>query len=144
MTCNSVILTPNRVTREVERAFDDIAFGFPFRQAGAPLMPRVNVTESEQELVLSLAIPGVSKEEVKVVVQDDVLTISGERKFNKEEKSERFVRREFHEGSFSRSFTLPNTVDASSVKADYKNGILEVRIPKREEAKPREVEVKVS
>ncbi len=143
MTFNSVILNPNRVAREVERAFDE--FAFPFTGAGnGRLTPRVNVLESEKELILSLAIPGVSKEEVKVVVQDDVLTISGERKFNKEEKTEKFVRREFHEGSFSRSFTLPNTVDAANVKADYKNGILEVRIPKREEAKPREVEVKVS
>lgn len=146
MTFKSLMLSPNRVAREIERAFDEVPFGFSFNggSEGNGMMPRVNITETENEIRLSLAIPGVNKEDFKVSVQDDILTISGERKFQNEEKQGRWVRREFHAGSFSRSFTLSNNVDPSGIKADYKNGILEVVLAKREEAKPREIEVKVS
>jgi HSP20 family protein len=89
-------------------------------------------------------MPGLNKEDIKVWVENDVLSVTGERKAEKEEKEDAFVRREINSCSFRRSFTVPKTVDAKSIKADYKNGMLEIHLVKTEEAKPKEIEVKVS
>ena len=89
-------------------------------------------------------VPGWDKSDLKINVKDKVLTVSGEQREESQEKNENYIRSEIRSGSFCRSFTLPNTVDADKIKADYKSGILELTLGKREEAKPKEIEVKVS
>ncbi len=105
--------------------------------------PLVDITEDEKEYLIKAELPEVKKEEVKVSVQDGVLTISGERKYEKEEKGKKYHRVERAYGSFARSFALPDDADAEKVAGEFKDGILKVHVPKSEKAKPKKVEVKV-
>src|SRR6476646_2051700 len=104
-------------------------------------VPPVDVYEDEQNLVLKLEIPGVEEKDLNVSVENNTLTIQGERKFEKEEKEENFHRIERRYGSFLRTFKLPNTVDAEKVDANYEKGILKITLAKRAEAKPRQIKV---
>jgi HSP20 family protein len=104
-------------------------------------LPSVDVWETENELVLSFDLPGISEEDIAVELEDNVLTVSGERQRTSEHSSERFYRFERRYGTFSRSVTLPPGVQEDSIKADYKDGVLEVRIPKPEEQKPKRIKV---
>jgi HSP20 family protein len=104
-------------------------------------VPPVDVYEDEQNLVLKLEIPGLNDEDVNVSVENNTLTVQGERKFEKEEKEENFHRIERRYGSFVRTFKLPNTVDAEKVEAGYDKGILKITLAKRAEAKPRQIKV---
>jgi HSP20 family protein len=106
--------------------------------------PVVDITEDEKEYLIKAELPEMKKEDVKLTVQDDVLTISGERKYEKEEKGKKYHRVERAYGSFMRSFTLPEDADGSKIAAEYKDGVLKVRLPKAEKAKPKAIEVKVS
>ena len=106
--------------------------------------PRVDITEDDKEYVIKADLPEVKKEDVKLTVQDDVMSISGERKYEKEEKGKKYHRVERAYGSFMRSFTLPEDADGGKVNAEYKDGVLNVRLPKSEKAKPKSIEVKVS
>ncbi len=106
--------------------------------------PLVDISEDDKEFVVKAELPAVRKEDVKVSVEDGVLTITGERKFEKEEKDKKFHRIERSYGSFMRSFTLPEAVKAEKVAADFKDGVLHVRLPKDENAKPKAIEIKVS
>jgi HSP20 family protein len=105
--------------------------------------PLVDVIENEKEYLVKAELPEVKKEDVKITVQDDILTMSGERTQEKEEKGKKFHRIERAYGSFSRSFTLPEDADASKVAAEFKNGVLTVRLPKSERAKPKSIEVAI-
>jgi HSP20 family protein len=89
-------------------------------------------------------IPEMKKEDIKINVHDDVLTISGERKYEKEEKGKKYHRVERAYGSFMRSFTLPEEADGTKVSAEYKDGVLKVHLPKSEKAKPKAIEVKIA
>jgi HSP20 family protein len=101
-------------------------------------LPSVNIRESSEGFDVEMAAPGFSKDEFKIELNNDVLTISSEKKVENETKEgENFSRREFSYQSFSRSFTLPNTVNSDKIGAKYENGILKVSIPKKEEAKPK-------
>jgi len=111
--------------------------------ASAEWKPLADVYEDGNEIVLSIEIPGVNKDNIKVTVENNILTVSGERKQEREEKKENYHRIERAYGSFSRSFSLPNTVDSNNIKASYKNGVLELVLPKKEEAKPKAINVKV-
>ncbi|MBZ5505588.1 MAG: Hsp20/alpha crystallin family protein [Acidobacteriia bacterium] len=104
-------------------------------------VPPVDVYEDEQNLILKLEVPGVNEEDLNVSVENDTMTIQGERKFEKEEKEENFHRIERRYGSFLRTFKLPNTVDAEKVEASYEKGILKITLAKRAEAKPRQIKV---
>ena len=106
--------------------------------------PLADITEDDKEYIIKAELPDVNKEDVKVTVENGVLTISGERKFEKEEKKKKYHRIERSYGSFVRSFTLPDHADASKVKAEFKNGMLTVRVPKSEKAKPKQIEVNVA
>lgn len=106
--------------------------------------PAVDITEDDKEYLVKAELPEMKKEEVKVLVENGVLTISGERKFEKEEKNKKYHRIERSYGSFVRSFTLPETVSAEKVSADFKDGLLTVHLPKDEKAKPKSIEVKLS
>jgi HSP20 family protein len=105
--------------------------------------PSVDIMESDDDVVLTFELPGMDKKNIKVWIEDNVLTVSGERKIRDEKKSDDYIRTEISEGSFTRSFTLPKTIDNSKISADYDNGLLTVKLVKTEEAKPKEIEVKI-
>ena len=138
--CN---LIPSR-TRNLDRVFNDL-LEFPvFRfENSSSLTPRVNIRENDDQIAMTFEVPGMERDEIKISVKDHVLTISGERQTESEERGNGFVRTEFQTGSFKRSFTLPETVNQEKIAADYKNGLLTVTLPKLEEVKPKEIEVKV-
>ena len=106
--------------------------------------PLVDITEDDKEYLIKADLPEVKKEDVKLTVQDDVMSISGERKYEKEEKGKKYHRVERAYGSFMRSFTLPEDADGNKVSAEYKDGVLKVHLPKSEKAKPKSIEVRVS
>ncbi len=108
-------------------------------------VPPVDIYETgNHELVLKAELPEVPREDIALRVENNTLTISGQRKLDGEVKEEQYHRIERTYGSFSRSFTLPPTVDTGAIGADYKNGVLTVRLPLREEAKPRQIKVEVA
>jgi HSP20 family protein len=108
-------------------------------------VPAVDIFETEKhDLVLRAELPGMSREDIEVTVENGTLVIKGEKKFDAEVKEEHYRRVERAYGTFHRSFTLPNTVDSSKVAAEYKNGLLTITLPFKEEAKPRTVNVAVS
>jgi HSP20 family protein len=106
--------------------------------------PLVDIIEDDKEYLIKAELPEMRKDEVKVTVENGVLTISGERKLEKEEKGRRYHRVERAYGSFARSFTLPDDADAEKVGAEFKDGVLKVHVAKSESAKPKQIEVKVS
>jgi HSP20 family protein len=112
--------------------------------AVAQWSPLVDITEDEKEYVVKAEIPEMKKEDIKLNVHDDVLTITGERKYEKEEKGKKYHRVERAYGSFMRSFTLPDDADGSKISAEYKDGVLKVHLPKSEKAKPKAIEVKIA
>ena len=105
--------------------------------------PRVDIAETDKAFVIKAEVPEVKKEDVKVTVDNSVLTVTGERKQEKEEKGKKYHRVERYYGSFTRSFTLPENVDQKNIKATFKDGMLNLEIPKTKEVKPMAVEVKV-
>jgi HSP20 family protein len=106
--------------------------------------PSVDISETDGEYQIKAEIPDVKKEDVKVTVEDGVLTIQGERKHEKEEKGKKFHRIERSYGSFVRTFSLPDVIDEEKVKAEFKDGVLNLYLPKSEKAKPKAIEVKVA
>ena len=112
--------------------------------AVADWAPSVDISETDSAYLIKGEIPGVKKEDVKVTVQDGMLTIQGERKQEKEEKGRKFHRVECSYGSFMRSFRVPDDADESKVKAEFKDGMLNVMLPKSAKAKPKAVNVPVS
>lgn len=138
------LVSHNRMAREMDRVFNSLfAPKYYNCHNGDCFMPRVNIVESKDDVTLTFEVPGLDKGDIKVTVADGVLTVAGERKAESKEDGKDYVRNEFHYGQFSRSFTLPDSVDAGKVSADYKNGLLTVSMPRKEETKPKEVEVKV-
>ena len=112
--------------------------------AQAEWMPLVDIAEDDKEYLITAELPEVKKEDVKVTMENGVLIITGERKFEKEEKNKKWHRVERSYGSFARTFALPDDGDAAKVNAEFKDGILTVRVAKSEAAKPKQIEVKVS
>ena len=105
--------------------------------------PAVDIFENEHELVVKADLPDVKPEELDIRVENNILTIRGERKFEKKVDEKNYLRVERSYGSFARSFALANTVNSEAIKADYKDGVLTLTIPKREEAKPKQIKVSV-
>jgi HSP20 family protein len=105
--------------------------------------PAVDILESEHELVVKADLPDVKPEELDIRVENNILTIRGERKFEEKVDEKKYLRVERSYGSFARSFSLANTVNAEAIKADYRDGVLTLTIPKREEAKPKQIKVNV-
>jgi HSP20 family protein len=106
--------------------------------------PSVDISETENEYQIKAEIPDVKKEDVKVTLEDGVLTIQGERKHEKEERGKKYHRIERSYGSFVRTFSLPDVIDDEKVKAEFKDGVLNLHLPKSEKAKPKAIEVKVA
>src|SRR5438045_9672768 len=128
-------------------------FGRPLRRTNghgreditlADWMPLADITEDEKEYLIKAELPEMKREDVKVIVENGVLTMSGERKFEKEEKKRKFHRVERGYGTFMRSFALPDDADFNKVNAEFKSGVLTVHVPKSEQAKPKQIEVKVA
>jgi HSP20 family protein len=105
--------------------------------------PLVDITEDEKEYLIKAELPDMKKEDVRLTVENDVLAMSGERTFEKEEKGKKYHRIERAYGSFVRSFTLPEDAEGSKVSADFKDGMLHVHLPKSQKAKPKTIEIKV-
>lgn len=103
--------------------------------------PAVDIYETENEVVLTAEIPGIEEKDIEIKVEDNTLTLKGERKFEKETKEENYHRIERAYGSFFRSFTLPTYVDQDKIEAEHENGILKIRMPKRAELKPKKVKI---
>jgi len=127
----------------VNGLFQDYGRGQDELTSSGSFVPAVDVYQDEHKLTLKLEIPGVKQEDLDVQVENNTLTIRGERRFEKEEKEENFQRIERRYGSFSRSFTLPNTIDTENVNASYENGVLKLELAKREEAKPKQIKVNI-
>jgi HSP20 family protein len=126
---------------EVNRVFDAF-FGGSGRNAGARRwIPAMDLVETEDHLILRADLPGLRREDVNLEIKDGVLTVSGERKAESEDRSEGYYRVERAFGTFSRSLSLPDGIDAEAVDADFTDGVLEVRIPKPEERKPHRVQI---
>jgi HSP20 family protein len=141
---------PFKELEEMEKRLATLFGRVPLRSEGekeamtvAEWSPLVDITEDEKEYLIKAELPEVKKEDVKLTIQDNVLSISGERKYEKEEKGKKYHRVERAYGSFMRSFTLPEDADGSKVSAEYKDGVLKVHLPKSEKAKPKAIEVKV-
>ena len=111
---------------------------------GGSWAPAVDIYEHEGNLVLKAELPGIDPKDVDVRVENNVLTLRGERKFESEVKREQYHRVERAYGTFSRSFTLPNVVDTEKIKAEFKDGVLRVTLPQREEAKPKQISIAVT
>ncbi len=107
-------------------------------------VPGANIVEREQEFELLLLAPGYTKQDLTLNVEDDLLTISAEKKDEALQENERYTRREFSHSAFSRSFTLPDTVDSTAIEASYSDGVLSVRIPKAEISKPKARTISIS
>jgi HSP20 family protein len=133
---------------EMNRLFDNIFPGWPSPDTAKGLMegewaPTVDIAETESEIVVTAELPGVKQEDVDVTVTNDVLTIKGEKKDEKEIKKENYHRIERSYGSFHRSIGLPTGVKGKEAKAICKDGVLKVTIPKAEEAKPKQIKINV-
>jgi len=131
--------------RSINRLFDDVGSTRRERREGADAVwaPAVNSYEDKDAFMLSCDLPGMDQKDIKINVDNNTLTISGTRKLEHEEKKENYQRIECVFGTFSRSFTLPGTVDLEKIEANVEKGVLKIRLPKREESKPRQIEIKV-
>jgi HSP20 family protein len=141
---------PFRDLMATQRDFDRL-----FREAFSPIFgegelstrtwaPPVDIYENGDNLVLKAELPGVDPRDVEIRVEDSTLYLKGERKFEKEVKEESYHRVERSYGTFTRSFSLPNSIDSDKVSAEYKDGVLTLTMPKREEAKPKTIKINVS
>jgi HSP20 family protein len=129
---------------QMNRLFDDTWRTRDGESALTTWAPPVDIYETENDLVLKVDLPELNEKDLDIRVENNMLTIRGERKFEEKTSRDNYLRVERAYGSFTRSFSLPNTVDTDAIHAEYKNGVLTVQMPKRAEAKPKQVKVQVS
>jgi HSP20 family protein len=129
---------------QVNRIFNETVRSQGDESALTAWAPSVDIYETPNELVVKADLPEVDEKDIDIRVENNLLTIRGERKFDKSVTEDNYLRIERTYGTFSRSFSLPNTVNAEAIRAEYKNGVLTVNLPKREESKPRQVKVNVT
>lgn len=143
------VWNPFRELDEVQNRLGGFFGGFPRFGNGngglksAQWSPEVDITEDEKEYLVKTDLPEMKKEDVKVTIENGILSISGERKSEKEEKGKKYHRIERSYGSFERTFAMPDDADASKMKAEFKNGVLRVHMPKNPAAQPKKIDVKV-
>jgi HSP20 family protein len=132
--------------REIDRLFDDFTQGFPALSSGgtADLLPSMDVTETDKQIEITAELPGLEEKDVQVNVADNVLTIRGEKKAEKEEKDKAYRLVERSYGSFVRSLALPDGVNADTIKASIEKGVLKVTVPKPAPAQVKKIEVKTA
>ncbi len=134
----------SNLQEQVNQLFDSATPAQADNSALTSWAPAVDIHETENEVVLKADIPGVNEKDIDVRVENNTLTVRGERSFNSEVKEDNYLRIERTYGSFSRSFGLPTTVNTEAIKAEYKNGVLTVEMPKRAESKPKQVKINVA
>jgi HSP20 family protein len=127
---------------DFDKWFDEVADANS--PANGTWHPAVDVYETEGSYVLKAELPGVSKEDIKIDVNNNALTIKGEKKFEEKKEKDNYMRVERRYGSFTRTFALSDKVDSGNIKAAFKDGVLEVTLPKKEEAKPKEIKVEIN
>lgn len=140
-----VRFNPLNDLRRMEAMFEPF-FRFPYlpeATQAAAWNPPVDVLEENDRIIVKVEVPGVNENDLRVTFEDGLLTVSGERQFERKDDSN-YHRIERAYGSFSRTFTLPRSVDAAQIVADYRNGVLEVTIPKKEEARPKQIAINVN
>jgi HSP20 family protein len=135
----------NLITDRMNRLFQD-SFAPVTRDEAlttSTFVPPVDIYEDDHNITLKIEVPGIDQKDIDVRLENNTLTVRGERKFEKEEKEENFHRVERRYGSFFRAFTLPSTVDAENVNAEYDNGVLKIALAKKAEAKPKQIKVNI-
>lgn len=138
---NPVVPTFDRLFRNI---FNDDFDGFFVKPLNNNFSPAVNVVEGKENFRLEFAVPGFAKNDFNVKLDNNLLTVSAEKKNEASKEDENYTMREFSHASFSRTFTMPETVDASKIAAEYNDGILKLVLPKKEEVKQKSLEIKVS
>jgi len=133
----------NTLQDQISRLFDETSDRSSEEANLTAWAPAVDIFETEQNLVVKADLPDIKPEELDIRVENNILTIRGERKFEKKENESDYLRVERSYGAFRRSFSLANTVNTEAIQAEYKNGVLTLSIPKREEAKPKQIKVRV-
>jgi HSP20 family protein len=128
----------------INRAFRESRTGDDDSLTTSSFAPAVDVYEDEHQVTLKIEVPGIDEKDIDVQVENHTLTVHGERKIEKDEIEENYRRVERHYGTFTRTFTLPQTVDTESVSATYDKGVLNIALPKKAEAKPKQIKVNVS
>lgn len=139
------------IRRDMERLFEEFFEPSPRRRwrwlsraEGETISPSIDVYDNKNEIVVKAELPGVEKENIDLTISENSLTIKAESKKDEEVKDENYYSREIHYGTYSRTITLPAEIDSSKAKATLKNGILEIVLPKKEEAKPKEIKVEIA
>jgi HSP20 family protein len=139
---NSLQDRMNQLFNQTFGGFENVGFEQPLTSEN--FLPPVDILENEHHITIQAEIPGVKQEELNITLENNVITITGERKFEHEEKKENFHRMERRFGKFTRSFTLPASVDAEKVNANFENGLLNITLPKREEFKAKQITIGVN
>lgn len=138
-----LVTIQDRINRMFGEGFGRFRGGDEALDSGA-WSPAVDIYETEHDIVLKAELPDIKQSDIDLRIENNTLTLKGERKFEKETNDENYHRVERSYGAFSRSFTLPATVDQEKIKAEYKDGILKVILPKKEEAKPKQIKVSIN
>jgi len=132
------------IQEEMNRLFDTSLHRVGRGEFQGAFLPAIDVVEEKDSYLVNAELPGLAKEDVNVSLQDNYLTIKGEKKYEAAKKEAHYYRKERAYGMFSRTIELPTAVDAKKIDAQFKNGVLSVRLPKTEDAKPKQIEVKVN
>ena len=133
----------DRINRVFRESYGQRSAGQDESLTTSSFAPAVDVYEDEHTVTLKIEVPGIDEKDIDVRLENNTLTVHGERKIEKEEKEENYRRVERHYGSFTRTFTLPTTVDSEKVSATYDKGVLKIALPKKAEAKPKQIKVNV-
>lgn len=133
----------NMLQDRMNRLFEDAGRGARSEEPSSTTIwsPAVDIYETENEIVVQAELPGMDRKDITLHLENNVLTIRGDRKFQKETKEDNYHRIERSYGGFSRSFSIPTTVDEEKIRADYKDGVLKVALPKKEQAKPKQIQI---
>lgn len=138
------VLEPFRGFKPFYADFNCCFNGVEESSRNSPWQPSVDVCETDTGFVLKADLPGLNKEDITIDINNDVLTLKGEKRFEDQAKKDGYVRVERRYGSFSRTFSLSDNVDTDNVTANYKDGVLEITLPKQEEVKPKEIQIQVN
>jgi HSP20 family protein len=125
----------------MNRLFEDAGRGFDEPAATTAWSPAVDIYETDNEIIVKAELPGIDRKEITLSLENNVLTLKGERKFEKETKQDSYHRIERSYGGFSRSFSIPATVDEEKIRADYKDGVLTIALPKKEQIKLKQIKI---
>ena len=133
----------NMLQDRMNRLFEDAGRGMSTEEPASTTIwsPAVDIYETEGEIVVQAELPGMDRKDITLHLENNVLTIRGDRKFQKETREDNYHRIERSYGGFSRSFSIPATVDEDKIRADYKEGVLKVALPKKEQAKPKQIQI---